>query len=87
MPGTENGEGLRAMSDCECLGGCPFFNDKMEDMPSMAHIFKDRYCRSDCLSCARYQVFTALGRESVPSDLFPSQVDRAQDVIAVSHAS
>jgi hypothetical protein len=87
IPGTERGEGLRTMSDCECLAGCPFFNDKMEGMPSMAHIYKDRYCHADCFSCARYQVFKALGRESVPSDLFPNQVDRAHDVIAVSQAS
>ena len=75
------------MADCECLAACPFFNEKMENMPSMVHIYKDRYCHGDNLSCARFQVFKALGREAVPKDLFPNQGERAQDVIAVQQAS
>lgn len=72
------------MADCECLAGCPFFNDRMEDMPSMAHIFKNRYCHGDNFSCARYMVFKELGKENVPVDLFPNQQDRAQDIIAAA---
>jgi hypothetical protein len=78
----EKGEGLRTMSDCECSAGCLFFNDMMENMPSAAHIYKNRYCQSDRFSCARYQVFKALGGGSVPPDLLPSQADRAEDLLS-----
>ena len=69
------------MPDCECLAACPFFNDKMADMPSMAGTYKNKYCRGDFLSCARYMVCKALGKEAVPKDLFPNQLSRAQKLI------
>jgi len=71
------------MSDCELLGTCPFFNDQMADMPSMANIIKQRYCRGSNAQCARHMVFRTLGRPSVPSDLYPSQTERADEIIAV----
>jgi hypothetical protein len=70
------------MSDCECLAGCPFFHDKMENMPSMAQMLKDKYCHGDWAACARHQIFTEFGRESVPTDLFPNQQDIAATVLA-----
>ncbi|MDO9391566.1 MAG: hypothetical protein Q7U71_07330 [bacterium] len=69
------------MPDCECLAACPFFNDKMADMPSMAGIFKNKYCKGDFQSCARYMVFKKLGEGHTPEDLFPNQLSRAQDLI------
>ena len=72
------------MSDCDLLRTCIFFNDKMADMPSTAEVFKLNYCRGDNTKCARYMVFTARGREHVPPDLFPGQVEFAQKVIASS---
>ena len=56
------------MAACECLEGCIFFNDKMAEMPSMADLLKDRYCRGEYASCARYRVFKAIGRENVPEE-------------------
>jgi hypothetical protein len=70
------------MADCECLAGCPFFGDRMANMPAIAESFKRRYCRGDNASCARYKVFKALGRERVPADLFPNEGDRAEKLIA-----
>lgn len=67
--------------DCQCLPACPFFNDQMAEMPSMAHIIKNRYCRDDNSQCARFMVFSALGREAVPIDLYPSQVERAKEIL------
>jgi len=72
------------MSDCELLKTCIFFNDKMANLPSTVEIFKIKYCRSDNTECARYMVFKALGRERVPQDLFPNQVDVARKVISPS---
>ncbi|MBN2353029.1 MAG: hypothetical protein JXD23_10710 [Spirochaetales bacterium] len=69
------------MADCVCLAGCLFFNDKMADMPTMANMYKRNYCRGDSSQCARYMVFRALGRESVPVDLFSNMADRARAII------
>ena len=71
---------------CECLEKCPFFNDKMADMPSMSDLLKDRYCRGEWQSCARYRVFKAVGRDSVPSDLYPAQADKVDGIIAAISA-
>ena len=65
------------MSDCQLIEKCIFFNDKMAHMPSMSEIFKMRYCRGDRTVCARFVVFRELGREHVPSDLYPNEMDRA----------
>lgn len=69
------------MSDCECIAGCPFFNNRMADMPSVAEIYKTRYCKEDWNSCARYRVFSQLGRDSVPANLFPNEFARADALL------
>jgi len=69
------------MPDCELLAACPFFNDKMADLPSMAGIFKNKYCKEDFRSCARHMVFKKLGKNAVPKDLFPNQLARAQKLL------
>jgi hypothetical protein len=68
--------------ECENLKTCPFFNDRMEDMPTLAGLMKKQYCLSDnYTNCARYMVFKKLGKERVPSDMFPNQLERAQKII------
>ncbi|GAB6062971.1 hypothetical protein [Deferrisoma palaeochoriense] len=69
------------MTKCECLPRCPFFNDKMANMPRMAETYKKRYCLGDNSQCARYMVFKAWGRERVPPDLFPNQRERARQLL------
>ncbi len=69
------------MADCELLAGCIFFNDKMTEMPTMAAMYKRDFCKGDSSTCARYMVFKALGRPSVPPDLFPNMAARARALI------
>ena len=73
--------------ECENLSVCPFFNDKLPNMPAMANLLKKRYCRGDFTKCARYIVFKALGREKVPRDLWPSEIERAQKILEENKAS
>jgi hypothetical protein len=70
------------MADCEMLAGCIFFNDKMSDYPTTAEFLKKRYCREDNSDCARYIVCKGLGRECVPKDLFPNNIERAQALLS-----
>jgi len=69
------------MPDCECLPRCPFFNDRMADMPALADTMKGKYCRGEFGRCARHQIFEKLGSEGVPLDLFPNQLDRVASIL------
>ena len=69
------------MSDCEMIAKCIFFNDKMTHMPAMAAMMKKKYCQGDNSKCARYMVCKSKGREHVPPDLTPAQMDRATALI------
>lgn len=71
------------MLQCECLPTCPFFNDKMKEKTAMAQIYKDKYCLGGYKNeCARYIVRERLGKEKVPTDLYPNQKDIALKLIA-----
>jgi hypothetical protein len=72
------------MIDCEMLPSCPFFNETLPNMPAMAEYLKTLYCRIDFNKCARYMVRQALGKEKVPIDLFPDELERAKRLIAMA---
>ncbi|MCF7886154.1 MAG: hypothetical protein K9M80_06645 [Candidatus Marinimicrobia bacterium] len=72
------------MSECECLEGCPFFNDKMANMPGTAEMYKKKYCKGDFDNCARHMIFEKLGKPAVPGDLFPNNQDRAKRIISAA---
>lgn len=70
------------MSDCICLEICPFFNDRMKELPGMSHLYKKKFCQGgESEQCARFMVRNALGKENVPADLYPHQADRAKMLI------
>jgi hypothetical protein len=70
------------MANCELLEKCLFFNDKMGNRPGMAEMYKKKYCRGDNSDCARHMVVEAMGREKVPTNLFPNQADEAKRIIS-----
>jgi hypothetical protein len=63
------------MATCEKLEKCPFFHDKLADMPAVSDLMKKEYCLGDKTRCARFLVSTA--GLPVPADLFPSEYTRA----------
>lgn len=67
---------------CELVEKCPFFLGTMANMPATAEVYKRNYCFGDKSKCARYRVRQAKGPASVPMDLFPNHVERAQQIIA-----
>ena len=70
------------MADCECIGGCLFFNDKMSHKPATAELMKTSYCRGDNKKCARHTVLEKLAKPKVPSDLFLGDVQKAKTIIS-----
>jgi hypothetical protein len=69
------------VAGCQLLSTCIFFNDRMPNMPGMVELYKSSYCKGDNSFCARYRVFSAIGREGVPADMFPNDRDRADRII------
>ncbi|WP_038057181.1 methyl-accepting chemotaxis protein [Thermodesulfobacterium hydrogeniphilum] len=69
---------------CPNLERCPFFGDRLENMPATAELLKSEYCLGEGKNykeCARYIVASTLGKEFVPPDLFPHQKERALEII------
>ena len=66
------------MERCEMLDGCLFFNDQMKDMPTVTDMMKRMYCLWHYEQCARHRIATSLGRQKVPSDLFPNDTTKAK---------
>ena len=75
------------MTNCEVIEGCPFFNDRLANMPTVAGWLKIQYCEGKHTECARYQVRQELGAAKVPSDLFPNETIRAERLIAISRGA
>ncbi len=69
------------MKSCDRLKACPFFNDQLADTPHMAERMKTKYCLSEPASCGRRMVGQKLGREAVPTNLFPGDTKRALEMI------
>jgi hypothetical protein len=73
--------GVTKMTNCECLEGCPFFNGRMPIESALGKLYKERYCLGKFMDCARHQVKTAVGKEKVPTNLYPNMFDKAKKII------
>ncbi len=69
------------MSECGHFSRCTFFEDRMSKMPGMAEMLKGRYCQGEFGECARHRVTEEFGIDAVPSDLFPNQLDVAEQIL------
>jgi hypothetical protein len=72
------------MENCPSIEKCPFFNDRMSNMPGMANVYKAKYCKGKHSDCARWMVCQALGKDKVPGDLFPNQLERVSTLLKAS---
>jgi hypothetical protein len=70
------------MTECDKLPTCIFFNDRMENMPTVAALLKRQYCQGDFQSCARYRVAAKVGSTNVPGNLFPQDSATADRIVA-----
>lgn len=69
------------MSECPILKTCPFFNNKIPNMPPELKSYKHKCCLDENLHCARFVVARFLGLTLVPYDLLPNEMDKAEDII------
>jgi hypothetical protein len=66
---------------CEILEFCPFYNERMQYLKSLSNKLKDKYCLGDKTICARYIMYSSLGKAKVPEDLYPFQIDIAKKLV------
>jgi hypothetical protein len=64
------------MKQCPVLEFCRFFNNILENMPSISESLKEQYCLGDNSDCARYIILNEIGGENLPDDVFPHQKDK-----------
>ena len=69
------------MAECKSLSTCPFFNDRMANMPSKSILIKKKYCMGSNEKCARFMVASVMGKEKVPADLYPEEDERAEEIL------
>jgi len=70
------------MVKCEYTEICAFFNEGMADRPAIANMMKKKYYARNPSACARYMILKTVGKDRVPVDLVPNNVDMAQTIIA-----
>lgn len=66
---------------CELAEYCQFFNDKMQNMPKTAAFIKERLCFGDYASCNRFRIYKKFGKENIPLDLGPDDIEEVKKVI------
>jgi len=69
------------MADCEYRRSCAFFQNRMDNLPGTAGIYRQKYCHADRLHCAIYVIHKSLGRDKVPPDLLPYHHERARKIL------
>ncbi len=63
------------MYRCTHTVTCPFFSAAVGYSPGLFEAMRDRYCLGDNSDCARFLAIEAVGRDRVPDELLPSDVD------------
>jgi len=63
---------------CPSLDKCPFFAGRLSVKSATDEITKKTFCYSTKEDCARYYVLNNLGREHVPENLHPIQMNIAE---------
>jgi len=71
--------------DCELMELCPFFQNASADSKAVS-LLREVYCRGSQQQCARYVILKTVGREHVPSTLYPNQIHLAESIIKKARA-
>lgn len=67
------------MAECEKLEKCPFFDGRMDKMPTISNMLKKQYCKGSNKDCARYMVSGKFGK--APLSLYPHMKDTALELL------
>lgn len=73
------------MSECINYSRCRFFVENLKNSPSTSAMIQSTYCKNKFTECARYMIFDSLDESFIPYDLFPSETEIAENIIANHH--
>jgi len=66
------------MAECNFIGDCAFFNDKLQDMPLTKDFLKDMYCLNRPLTCLRLKQAEDLPVENINNRATPLLPDASR---------
>jgi UTP-glucose-1-phosphate uridylyltransferase len=69
------------MNKCPVLEQCRFFNNVLENMPAISESLMEQYCLGDNTECARFFIFDEIGKEHLPDDVFPHEMEKAKKLV------
>lgn len=69
------------MCTCPVLDQCPFFKNKLTNMPPNSEVHKINYCINDSFKCARLLAARILGTNSIPQNLLPNEMLKIEELI------
>lgn len=69
------------MAECKYVPQCPFYHNRMEEIPGTGERIRDQYCRNQPEDCARYKLYELVDHRSVPYNLFPHQRSRVPAIL------
>ncbi|MBN1671381.1 MAG: hypothetical protein JXR37_10125 [Kiritimatiellae bacterium] len=70
------------MKRCEFFATCRFANGGLPCDAALGAVYRKHYCEGDYPQCARYLVYSQLGRETLIPELYPNQHDQARKILA-----
>ena len=74
------------MAECQWFAECGVVKNKKTYVHEAVRMFfENQYCHDKHSDCACYKVFDVLGKDNVPRDLLPNQLERATEIIDNSH--
>jgi hypothetical protein len=66
---------------CELLACCRLFKDSMESLPKATEYIQMKLCFGDYEACNRYIIYKNIGKENLPADLNPFDIEDVQKVM------
>ena len=66
---------------CEHIEDCKFFSKHLKNNPQQVHDIMEKYCKNEPKRCARFLIWSVLGKNAVPEKLFPDMQHVAVQLI------
>lgn len=70
---------------CSHLDHCleSFFEKQLLNARGLSEVIQAEFCMGHHHECARYKIIEALGEKAVPYSLYPTELARADEMIAI----
>lgn len=76
---------MKQSMNCKYAGSCRFLLECKKDENELNAWIGNEFCSNGSKFCARYRVAEILGASKVPETLFPTRIDRADEIIQMNN--